>query len=597
MEIKNHIRRFFTEELSNTDKTVFDLFDWKKVDVTLKNYATGDVISDFRDLEFPAFYSQSACDIIASKYFRKKGVKNDRGYEYSLKQIADRMVSFWVNALLDEGVITETQKPILYDELVFMLINQMWAPNSPQWFNTGLWHAYGITGQTQGHYYYDKAQGTAVLSDDAFKRTQGSACFIISINDALIGEKSLTDQLTTETLLFKYGSGVGTNWSPIRGVNEYLSGGGKSSGLISFLKVSDRNAGAIKSGGTTRRAAKMNILDLDHPEIMEFIQWKAKEEDKAAALGKMGYSTGIEGDAYETVSGQNANNSVRITDEFMQKLETGGKWRLKGRIDSTVDKDVDVDEIWDNLAKATWRCGDPGVQYDDNINAWHTCPSGEDGEYNAKHNRINASNPCSEYMFLDDSACNLASINILKFYDSEKGRFDIEGYLHCIFLIQLALEATIHWGQFPTKDIARRSYLFRTTGIGLTNIGALFMHMGLAYDSDEARCIAAALSSIMTGQSYYASACMAQTVGPFDCYNINEKYMKRVIRNHARAACKQKDMPFEDMLIKPVEIDGDLLTAIAGKKLSQTLINVWQNALSYGEKFGYRNAQVSVLAP
>ncbi|MDR3239754.1 MAG: ribonucleoside-diphosphate reductase, partial [Clostridiales bacterium] len=309
MELDGKIYRYYTKALLNSDQTVYDLFQWKKVDVKLTNYKTGAIITDMTDLEFPAEYSQSACDIIASKYFRKKGVSNERGCEYSMRQLAHRMASFWTRALYDEVMISEDQMAILYDELVYILLAQIWAPNSPQWFNTGLKLAYGTEGTPQGHFYYDVESESVARSADAYTRTQGSGCFITRVIDSLVGEKSLTDQLTTETLLFKYGSGVGANWSAIRSKNEPLSGGGKSSGLLSFLKVSDRNAGAIQSGGTTRRAAKMNILNLDHPEILDFIGWKAREEDKAAALGKMGYSLDIDGEAYETVSGQNANNS------------------------------------------------------------------------------------------------------------------------------------------------------------------------------------------------------------------------------------------------------------------------------------------------
>jgi len=598
MELDKMIYRHFTKELIDSDKTVYDLFQWKKVDVRLTNYATGKVITDMGDLEFPVGYTQSACDIIASKYFRRRGVNNDRGQEYSMKQVAHRLVSFWVEALYDEVMISAEQRQILYDELVYMLLDQIWAPNSPQWFNTGLKMQYGINGKTQGHYYYDPEQGEVVEAPDAYTRTQGSACFIISVVDSLLGDKSLTDQLKTETLLFKYGSGVGSNWSSIRAKDEFLSGGGKSSGLLSFLKVSDRNAGAIKSGGTTRRAAKMNILDLDHPEILDYINWKAREEDKVEALGKMGYSTNIDGEAYETVSGQNANNSVRVPDSFMQKLdEPDAILQTKGRVDNSRDGEFSVQEIWDSTAYAAWRCGDPGIQFDDTINAWHTCPAGEDGKTGEKHNRINASNPCSEYMFLDDTACNLASINVVKFYDEDAG-FNMDGYTHAVKMIQLVLEATIYWGQFPTKDIARKSYLFRTTGLGLTNLGMLFMIMGLPYDSEEARNIAAALCSVMTGYSYYTSALMAEKVGPFPCFNLNSEAMKRVIRNHSRAASADVvEGGFEGLNYEPVTINHDILTNLKAEALSYWVKEAWRKAIRYGNHFGYRNAQVSVLAP
>jgi len=593
------ITRHFTKELEvSRGKSVYDLFEWKKVDVKLKNYSSGKLMTDMAGLEFPAHYQTGACDIIASKYFRKKGVGKDGGGETSMRQVAHRMVSFWADALLDMGLIAEDQWQVVYDETVFMMLEQMWAPNSPQWFNTGL-ASYGITGDSSGHYYYDTTSGQVKEAPDAYTRTQGSACFIISIRDSLMGDKSLTDQISTETLLFKYGSGVGTNWSVIRAKDELLSGGGKSSGLLSFLKVSDKNAGAIKSGGTTRRAAKMNVLDLDHPEIMDYITWKAVEEDKVEALGKMGYSTTIDGEAYDTVSGQNVNNSVRIPDVFMHQLAADEQtlWKTFGRVDTDRGQSYAVGEMWDKIGHAAWRCGDPGVQFDDTINAWHTCPAGEDGVI-SKANRINASNPCSEYMFLDDTACNLASINVVKFYDAETGAFDVEGYTHAIKMIQLVLEATIHRGQFPTKDIARRSHLFRTTGLGLTNVGALFMQMALPYDSDEARTVAAALTSIMTGCSYRTSALMAAKVGAFECYAHNAVHMKRVIRNHARAAgYSAGDTAFEGLTRVPAVIDHGLLHTLELDNLGEAIREVWRDAIDGGEAHGYRNAQVSVYAP
>ncbi|MCL2354243.1 MAG: vitamin B12-dependent ribonucleotide reductase, partial [Defluviitaleaceae bacterium] len=438
-----------------------------------------------------------------------------------------------------------------------------------------------------------------------YTRTQGSACFILGVEDSLLGSKSLTDTMAVETLLFKYGSGVGSNWSNIRSKGEVLSGGGKSSGLLSFLKVSDRNAGAIKSGGTTRRAAKMNILDLDHPEVMDYIGWKSREEDKVADLGRLGYSTSLDGEAYDTVSGQNANNSLRVPDSFMRLLGTeGSTWGIRGRVSDAVNEEIDTKYIWDEVAKAAWRCGDPGLQYDDTINAWHTCPRGEDGELwtkNAdgtesnKHNKINASNPCSEYLFLDDTACNLASINVLKFYDQATGAFDVSGYVHTIGIVQMVLEATIHWGQFPTADIARKSHKFRTTGIGLTNMGALLMYMGIPYDSERARHLLAALCSVMTGHSYYTSALMAGAVGAFECYELNAPHMQKVIRNHAAAASCRPD--FEDMPYSPITIRHDVLESIGMKNIADCLVEAWSNAIKTGEENGFRNAQVSVLAP
>ena len=599
MKLDDLITRYYTSELEGSSKTVYDLFAWHHVDVKIINYSTGQTIVHMSDLEFPVHYSQSACDIIASKYLRKGGIPGDLGYEHSLKQLVHRMVRFWVDAAYDENLINEDQKEIVYDELAYMMIDQMWAPNSPQWFNTGLKTAYDIAGPSQGHYYYDAEKGKSVLSPDAYTRTQGSACFIVGVEDSLLGEKSLTDQLVTETRLFKYGSGVGTNWSPIRGQGENLSGGGKSSGLMSFLKVFDRNAGAIKSGGTTRRAAKMNVLDIDHPEIEDFIAWKSIEEDKVLALGKMGYDTHFDGEAYQTASGQNVNNSIRVSDEFMRSIhDKEATIPLINRLDQTVAKEVSNHNLWEGISKASWRCGDPGIQFDDIINAWHTCPSGEDGQYNAKHNRINASNPCSEYMFLDDTACNLASINIVKFYDFESNTFDIEGYLHCIKMIQIVLEATIHWGQFPTEPIARKSYHFRTTGLGLTNLGALFTLMTLPYDSDESRNIGASLMSTLTGYSYYVSSLFAEKIGAFTYYEINKESMLKVIQNHAIVAgYSDTDTTFHNLDYAPMTINHDLLDGLGLSSLSSYVKQVWQYALESGHKHGYRNAQVSVLAP
>lgn len=598
-DLKKLITPYYTKSLIENSQSVYDLFNWHKVTVKITDYKTGKSIVHMENLEFPTHFSQAACDIIASKYFRKGGIPTSLGYENSLKQVVHRMVDFWVKAALDEGLIDETSKTTVYNELAYMMLAQMWAPNSPQWFNTGLASSYGITGPSQGHYYYDPKRGDVVQSPDAYTRTQGSACFIVGVQDSLLGYQSLTDQLTTETRLFKYGSGVGSNWSHIRGKGEKLSSGGKSSGLMSFLKVFDRNAGAIKSGGTTRRAAKMNILNIDHPEIEDFINWKAKEDDKVVALGKMGYDTHFDGEAYETVSGQNANNSVRVTDAFMSHLhDPKAKLPLINRLDGTSSKEVFIKDLYDQIAYAAWRCGDPGIQFDDTINAWHTCPAGEDDLVGAPHNRINASNPCSEYMFLDDTACNLASINIVKFYDAKTNYLDLEGYMHCIKMVQLVLEATIHAGQFPTPDIARKSYHFRTTGLGLTNMGALFMLMGLPYDSEEARQIGAATMSMLTGYSYYISSLFAKVIGPFTYFEINKPYMMRVIRNHARCSSySTSDIECEGLNYIPLKINHEILKSVGQEQLSSRLQQIWEATILTGDKYGFRNAQVSVLAP
>ena len=592
------IERKFTQILEGSKTSVFDLFEYKSCDVHMKNWKTGETILDMKDLEFPVDYTQNSCNIIAAKYFRKAGVKGKRGHEHSIKQIADRLVGFWVDALMDEGLLSdENQKQILYDELVFAFLSQMWAPNSPQWFNTGIMRNYDIAGEKGCLYYYDDEKEAVVESKDRYSRTQASACFIISIQDKLIGKNSISDHYVSETNLFKGGSGVGTNFSALRAENEKLSSGGVSSGMMSFLKGLDRNAGAIKSGGTTRRAAKMVITDIDHPEIEDFITWKSHEEQKVRDLGKMGYDTSMDGEAYQTVAGQNSNNSVRLNEDFMKKVldleeNPDSTFELKGRLDGSINKDVPVSDLWGKINQASWDCADPGLQFDDTFNSWHTCPSGMDGKLGAKHNRINATNPCSEYAFLDDTACNLASINIYRFLDKETKYFDIEKYTHLVCLIQMILEASIHWGQFPTDDVALKSYYFRTTGLGIANIASVFLALGLPYDSDEARAYGSALVGTMTGYSYYTSALMAEKLGAFKSYDINKKSMTRVIKNHARVAGYLKD-DFEKLTYTPMKVDHSLLT----DEISKTLLTAWQLAIDNGNKFGYRNAQVSVIAP
>lgn len=601
--IKNIFKRIYTKELAyEKEKNVFDLFQWKKVDVFLKDHKTNKIIVDMKALEFPIHYSQNACDIIASKYFRKTGISKEINYENSLKMVAHRLVSFWSAALKDEGLIeTDEEASVFYDEMVYVFLNQMFAPNSPQWFNTGLALTYGIKGSKQGTYYYDETQEKVAETIDNYTRTQASACFIISVEDKLLGSHSITDQYVTETKLFKGGSGTGTNFSTIRAKGEKLSGGGKSSGLMSFLKGFDRNAGAIKSGGTTRRAAKMLCLNVDHPEIMDYITWKSKEEEKVKALGKMGYDISFEGEAYETVSGQNGNNSVIFSDEFMEKVIDLNKnpdeqLELKGRVDDSVNKNIKVKELWDTFNKAAWSCADPAPIFGDTINAWHTCPCGEDGKLNAPNNRINSTNPCGEYAFLDDTSCNLASINIYKFYDSETKQFDLDGYLHVIGMVQLILEASIHWGHFPTEDVARRTYMFRTTGLGISNLASLLMVIGYPYDSEEARNLSASLIGILTGHSYFISSLMAAKVGPFKKYELNKVYMTKVIRNHARSAGSIAS-PFEALNYEPIKVNHDLLSKENFDNISKLLKKSFKNAIEYGEKFGYRNAQVSVIAP
>lgn len=596
------IKRVFTQELEGqSERSVYDLFTWVKRDVLLQDYKTGRVLTDMKGLDFPEDYSQQACDIIASKYFRKSGVGPSKGAEHSLRQLVHRMVDFWVAQLKKEALVDEEEAKILYDELAYAMLSQRFAPNSPQWFNTGLERSYGITGGQSELYYWDPKAHKAQMSEDTYTRTQASACFILSIRDSLLGPHSISDHYVTETKLFKGGSGTGTNFSHIRAEGERLSGGGQSSGLMSFLKGLDRNAGAIKSGGTTRRAAKMVCLDIDHPEIEDFISWKAKEEDKVMALAKMGYDGDIDGEAYQTVSGQNSNNSVQISDAFMEKVarldeQPGASIELKGRMDDSVNRVVGVKHLWDLFNSSAWRCADPAPQFPDRFNAWHTCPAGEDGQVGARHNRINSTNPCGEYAFLDDTSCNLASINVQRFFDDATGSFDVAGYRHMIRICQYVLEASIIGGQFPTAEIARKTWKFRTTGLGMANLASLLMSYGLPYDSEEARVFAAALAGLLTGESYRVSAEMAQKVGAFDAYDLNKASMLRVIRNHARAAGVRTDA-FEDLGYRPSTVDHAQLERLGLAALSAALTEAWTEAERLGEAHGYRNAQVSVMAP
>lgn len=600
MEIKDLIQRRFTKELTlNDEMCVYDLFKWKKVDILIKNYSTDETICDIKDAEFPEHFSQTACNIIASNYFRKNVPSLPHGQETSYRQVVSRMVDFWVLALIDERIITQDDSEILFDELAYMMCSQMFAPNSPQWFNTGLNTSYLIKGEGRGHYYYDEEQGKVVESQDSYTRTQGSACFILGIQDALLGDHSITDNLTTETRLFKYGSGVGSNFSRIRGVGEPLAGGGKSSGLMSFLKVFDANAGAIKSGGTTRRAAKMNILDVDHPEVEDFISWKSKEEQKVRDLGKMGYDTSITGEAYATVSGQNANNSVRFTDDFMKAVKEDKYWNLISRTGRKVVKTVKARDLWKQVAKCAWDCGDPGVQFHNTINRWNTCRRNEYGEDEA----IVSSNPCSEYMFLNDTACNLASLNLMAFV--EDGKFNLENYTYCISLVHLVLEATIHWGQFPTENIAKRSYLYRTTGMGYTNLGGLLMSMGIAYDSELGRDLGAYLMSIMTAQCYLTSSLIAKEVGPFAVYDSNKETILEVIRKHGNYALNASDDRIEydlspELFIedyRPLDAIVGRHDELPGKGAYSYIETLWNSVESSVKENGIRNAQVTVLAP
>ena len=574
--------RYFTKE----GLSPYDMFSYELRTSVIRN-PNGEVIFEMNNVEVPAHWSQIATDILAQKYFRKAGVPQpdgSLGRETSVKQVVHRLANCWRNWGERYGYFASAHDAqVFYDELVYCMLNQMCAPNSPQWFNTGLYDSYGIKGKPQGHYYVDPETGELKESTSAYERPQPHACFILSVEDDLVNPGGIMDLWVREARIFKYGSGVGTNFSNIRAEGEKLSGGGSSSGLMSFLKIGDRAAGAIKSGGTTRRAAKMVCLDLDHPEVVEFINWKVEEEKKVAALIAAGYSSDYEGEAYRTVSGQNSNNSVRIPNEFFRILAEDGIWEMKARTTGKTMRTIKARELWDKIAYAAWRCADPGVQYDTTINEWHTCPKG---------GRIRASNPCSEYMFLDNTACNLASINLRKFYDEEANRFDIPAFEYVVRLWTVVLEISVLMAQFPSKEVAQLSYDYRTLGLGYANLGSLLMVNGIPYDSEQARAMAAAITAIMTGVAYKTSAEMAMHLGPFPRFAENRDDMLRVIRNHRAAAYDATDA-YEGLQIKPQGINA----RYCPEDLLKAATRAWDEALQMGEQYGYRNAQVSVIAP
>ena len=616
----------------------------------LKN-SDGSKASRQMKVTVPDHWSQVATDILAQKYLRRAGIPKI-GAESDSRQVFHRLAGCWADWGTRYGYFdTEEDAATFYDETCHMLARQMCAPNSPQWFNTGLYFAYGLKGSSQGHYYVDPETNRIQKSTSAYERPQPHACFIQSVGDDLVNEGGIMDLWTREARLFKYGSGTGTNFSGIRGEGESLSGGGISSGLMSFLKIGDRAAGAIKSGGTTRRAAKMVCLDLDHPDIEKFIEWKVEEEQKVASLvagskameehlnailkacsvpadaaksddrfnpakneqlreaiaksrkayiplnyvqrvidlAKQGnhklkiesFNTDWNSEAYNTVSGQNSNNSVRIPNSFMEATERGTEWALKSRMTGETMRTVKASELWDKIVYAAWSCADPGVQFDTTINEWHTCP--QDG-------RINASNPCSEYMFLDDTACNLASLNLLTFYD-EKNGFDIDSFIHASRIWTVILDISVQMAQFPSKEIARKSWDFRTLGLGYANIGAVLMRMGMPYGSAEALAFTGSITAIMCGESYRTSAEMAAALGTFPNYAKNKKDMLRVIRNHHSAA--HSTGKYDGLTIKPLEINHK----ICPQDLSTAAKKAWDEALAMGEKHGFRNAQTTVIAP
>jgi len=675
---KMKIKRLFTKE----SKDIYSSLLFEKRTSQIKN-PDGSLIFEANDVEVPSSWSQVATDILAQKYFRKAGIpkflkkvneenipewlqrstpdeeklKNipqEERYsrESSVKQVVHRLAGTWTYWSFKYNYFsTEEDALIFYQEISHMLLNQMAAPNSPQWFNTGLHWAYGIDGPSQGHYYIDPDTEKLVKSKSAYEHPQPHACFIQSVNDDLVNSGGIMDLWIREGRLFKYGSGSGSNYSHIRGKDEPLSGGGKSSGLMSFLKIGDSAAGAIKSGGTTRRAAKMVTLDVDHPDIETFVEWKVKEENKVASLvtgskiikrsmkkllnslngiteniellnpsknsrlkealveakifsipesyiqrvielAKQGY-TDIEFDefnldynseAYTSVNGQNSNNSVRLSNSFMKAVEDNRSWDLTNRTNGKPFKTIKARDLFDKISFAAWSSADPGVQYDTIINEWHTCPS--DG-------LINASNPCSEYMFLDDTACNLASLNLRKFFNEERGEFEIDNYIHAIRLWTVVLETAVLMAQFPSQKIAELSYKFRTLGLGYANLGSLLMVLGIPYNSKKATGFTAALTAILTGVSYKTSAEMAEEMGPFTGYANNQKHMLRVIRNHKRAAYNAPAADYEGLSITPVGLnDKD-----APEYLLKPARLAWDEALAMGEKYGFRNAQVSAIAP
>jgi ribonucleoside-diphosphate reductase alpha chain len=547
----------------------------------------GSIVFKLEGAEIPAGWSQLATDIVISKYFRKAGLHGDKKQgERSVRQVVHRLAHTIRRAGEELGgyFANKSDADTFEAELSFLLVNQYGAFNSPVWFNCGLWHEYGITG-SGGNWAWDTKsdpRGNAVVETaNAYERPQCSACFIQAVSDDLM---SIYDLIKAEARLFKYGSGTGSNFSAIRGKQEKLSGGGTSSGLMSFLEVFDRAAGATKSGGTTRRAAKMVCLDMDHPEIVDFITWKVREEKKAQALIAAGYPSDFNGEAYHTVSGQNSNNSVRVTDEFMRAVEAGGKWQTRMRTTGEVVDTLDAKDLWHKVAEAAWSCADPGVQYDTTINKWHTCPNS---------GKINASNPCSEYMFLDDTACNLSSVNLTKFLRDDGAQapeagedpsrptgqwFDIEGYRHACRVFFIAQEILVDLSSYPTKTIAQNSHDYRPLGLGYANLGSLLMQMGVPYDSDKGRAIAAALTAIMCAQGYKASADMAASKGPFNGFAKNREPMLRVMNMHRDAA---------------YQIHRELCPT----DLYKAACEDWDAAVRAGELHGYRNAQATVLAP
>ena len=532
----------------------YSTIEWARRDSRITN-PDGSVVFEVLDAEVPASWSQVATDIVVSKYFRKAGVPqtdaegqpilDDQGHpvlgsETSGRQVFDRLATTWRWWGEEHGYFASPADAQAYeDEMKYMLANQIASPNSPQWFNTGLALAYGITGTPQGFWFVDPVTGEMTESPDSYTHPAPHACFINGVSDDLVNPGGIMDLWVREARLFKMGSGTGSNFSQIRAENETLSGGGKSSGVMGFLRIGDRAAGAIKSGGTTRRAAKMVILDLDHPDVEEFIDWKMHEKEKARILiNHGGYAADFNGEAYSTVSGQNSNNSVRVSNEFIEAVRNDDDWQLRERTTGRVRKTLKARDLWRKVAEAAWACADPGVQFDTIINEWHTSPAG---------GKIRATNPCAEYVFLDNTACNLASINLVKFFDDDSNVFDTEGYEHAIRLWTITLEISVTMAHFPSREIAQGSYDYRTLGLGYANLGTLLMRMGLPYDSDAGRAVSGAITAILTGYAYATSAELAAAVGTFPRFAENREAMLRVIRNHRRAAYNTSQAEYEGL--------------------------------------------------
>ena len=683
------IARFFCP----AGKDPFDLVEWDIREASITD-GNGRCVFRLSQVEVPKNWSETASNILAQKYFRRTGVPSEteaieprddmearmpawllprrprpgavEGGETSAKQVVTRLAGAWAYWGWRQGHIdTDADARAFFDEMAAMMLLQVAAPNSPQWYNTGLFWAYGITGTPDGHYFAtevrdildgrtvvdnpdaviagrnDPRSVVALPSPNAYERPQPSSCFIQSVDDSLLRDGGIMDLWVREARLFKYGAGTGTNFSGIRSEGEPLSSGGRSAGVMSFLRVGDRAAGALKAGGATRRASKMTLLNIDHPEIEDFIDWKVREEDKVLAMHagsrllrrhlnaimvaalrtdpRLGSDlldsveqardshipdsaihTAIQmahqdlnewavpnldlhwqGEGYETVSGQHANNSVRVSDAFMNAVAANRDWHLTERTSGTVTKTVRARDLWNRICKAAWRSADPGLHFDTTINDWHTCPNS---------GRINASNSCSEYMFVDDTACNLASLNLMKFLKADR-TIDTEALTAASHLWTIALDISVGMAQYTSPQLAEQTLRFRTIGLGYANLGALLMAMGIPYDSDRGRGVAGAISAIMTGQSYVTSALMAHTVGDFPDFRDNREPMLRVIRNHGRAAHGAED-GYEELSMRPVPLrhaDTDGLGPLAAA--------LWDQAVVLGTRYGYRNAQASVVAP